>query len=132
MPAVIEPELIEADELPSVWSPVQWELTPDERAVEVEEQATASLILSADVPEAILRLLLREAEIEQSFEPPDGYDPEQQGEWDYNLVTYQFKRRIRLVSLEREEGSLFVEYDCGALGHWAMEISPEEFNFYKI
>ena len=132
MPSVIEPEMIGADQLPPVWSPVQWELTPEERAVEVEEQATASLVLNADIPEAILRLLLREVEVEQAYEPPEGYDPDQQGDWDYGLMTFQFKHPMRLANLERKDDYLFAEYDCNSLGRWAIEITPEEFNLYRV
>jgi hypothetical protein len=31
MPSVIDPETIYADDLPAIWSPVQWELTEEER-----------------------------------------------------------------------------------------------------
>ncbi|MCX6071918.1 MAG: hypothetical protein NTU91_13855 [Chloroflexi bacterium] len=60
MPSVIDPETMHVDSLPVVWSPVQSPLTEEERAREVEEQATASLLWAADAPETILRLLLGE------------------------------------------------------------------------
>jgi hypothetical protein len=44
MPGVIDPETINADTLPGIWSPVQWELNEHERIHELETQATASLL----------------------------------------------------------------------------------------
>ena len=57
MPSIIDPQTIHVDELPAIWSPVQWELTEEERVEAVNEQATASLLWTMDAPEAILRLL---------------------------------------------------------------------------
>ena len=50
MPSVIDPETIQVDSLPALWSPIQSALTDDERARELEAQATASLLWAADVP----------------------------------------------------------------------------------
>ncbi|MGB8253747.1 MAG: hypothetical protein WCF08_11090, partial [Anaerolineaceae bacterium] len=111
MPAFIEAEMINVDDLPGIWSPVQWDLTPEERVEEVETQARASLLEAVDVPEAILRMLLGETEIEQAYEAPKGYDAEQQGEWDDQIITFQFKRPIKLVNVERRTGLLRVQYD---------------------
>ncbi len=65
MPIDIDPETINADELPGIWSPVQWELTEEERIMELENQARSNLLYAVDVPEAILRLLLNETEVER-------------------------------------------------------------------
>ena len=80
MAGVINPETLYVDDLPGIWSPVQWELSDAERIKELDEQARASLLWAVDVPETILRLLLNETEIERAYEAPKGYDPEQQGE----------------------------------------------------
>ncbi|MBN1149204.1 MAG: hypothetical protein JXA78_18230 [Anaerolineales bacterium] len=132
MPMDIDPETMSVDEMPGVWSPVQWELTEDERIQELEMQAIASLLSSVDVPEAILRLLLNEQEIERAFEPPPGYDPEMQGEWDESLLTFQFKRPIRLVKVERESNYLYVEYEVMDLGIWALEIEPDGISVFRV
>jgi len=132
MPNVIDPETMNVDELPGIWSPVQWDLTEEERNHELEEQATASLLWAVDVPEAILRLLLDACDIERAFEPPKGYDPEQQGDWDDNLLTFQFKREIQLRKVEREKEYLYLEYKIEDLGYWAFEIQPEQISLYKI
>ncbi len=50
MPGIIDPETMNADTLPGVWSPVQWELTEEERLQEQDTQATANLLWSVDVP----------------------------------------------------------------------------------
>ena len=132
MTAVIIPETIHVDELPGIWQPVQWELAEDEYATELEQQATASLLWAVDAPEAILRLLLDETAIERALEPPQGYDPEQQGEWDESLVTFAFKRRARLESIEREGDSLAVTYNLEGAGYWEMEITPERVVIQRI
>jgi len=132
MPNVIDPETMNVDELPGIWSPVQWDLSEEERNNELEEQATASLLWAVDVPEAILRLLLDECAIERAFEPPKGYDPEQQGDWDESLLTFQFKREIQFRKVEREKEYLYLEYKIEDLGYWAFEIQPEQISLYKI
>ena len=76
MPKIIDPETIYVDDLPGIWSPVQWELSGQELAQELEDQATASLLWAVDAPQTILRLLLSETGIERAYEPPEGYEPE--------------------------------------------------------
>jgi hypothetical protein len=132
MPGIIDPETLNVDDLPTIWLPVQWELTDEERTQELEEQATASLLWSAVAPEAILRLLLAETAIERAYEPPRGYDPEQQGEWDESLVTFQFKRPFRLERVQRERDLLSVEYDFGDRGRWMFEIEPEKVTIRRV
>jgi hypothetical protein len=132
MPAVIDPETMNVDELPGVWSPVQWELSEEERSQELESQATASLLFAVDVPEAILRLLLSEYQIERTFDPPDNYDPKLQGEWDESLLTFQFNRAIRLVKSEQKQDRLYVEYYLADLGYWALEIEPGNVRISRI
>ncbi|MGA9399166.1 MAG: hypothetical protein WBV22_13020, partial [Anaerolineaceae bacterium] len=132
MPAFIEAEMINVDDLPGIWSPVQWDLTPEERVEEVETQARASLLEAVDVPEAILRMLLGETEIEQAYEAPKGYDAEQQGEWDDQIITFQFKRPIKLVNVERRTGLLRVQYDMHELGRWQVEVEEYSFRVEKI
>jgi hypothetical protein len=132
MPAVIDPETMPVDELPGVWAPVQWEQTEQERATEIESQAAASLLANVDVPEAILRLLLNETEAEQTYAPPPGYQPDQQGEWDPGLITFAFRRPLRLVQVDRKPDTLTIEYDFVDLGHWVFEITPEKVIIERI
>lgn len=132
MPAIIDTQALNVNDLPTVWSPVQWEQTADERETELEDQHTASLLWAADAPEAILRLLLGETDIARAIEPPDGFDPEQQGDWDPDIDTYVFRRPIRLVHCERAEDGLFIEYKFGELGHWTFEISEDEVKIRHI
>lgn len=126
MPGVIDPERIFVDDLPGIWTPIQWELSADERLKELEDQASASLLWSVDVPETILRLLLSEVEIERAFKPPQGFNAEVQGEWEPSLVTFKFKRAIKLRNIRREPNHLIVEYDFGDFGSWILEIEPEK------
>jgi hypothetical protein len=132
MPAVIDPETMPVDELPGIWSPVQWELTEEERSEEIQEQATASLLWTVNAPEAILRLLLQATEIARSYGPPKGYDPEQQGEWNDEIITFQFAREVKLLNIEREQDYLYVEYEVEDWGTWAIEIETEAVSIWRI
>ena len=132
MPGVIDPETMNAEDLPGIWSPVQWELDEEERNQELEAQATASLLWSVDVPEAILRLLLGETDIERLLEPPDDYDVETQGEWDPDLVTFGFQKPIKLTKVERDNNYLYIEYKFGDFGYWYFEIEPEKVTIGRI
>ncbi len=126
MPSNIDTHALDANELPAVWSPVQWDLTEDERVQELENQASASLLWAADAPEAILRLLLNEIGIERAYVPPENYDPEQQGDWDEQVLTFQFRRPLKLIKCVHEQDTVHIEYNFGDLGRWAFDISPEE------
>jgi hypothetical protein len=117
MPSVIDPETLYVSDLPGVWSPVQWELSETERENEIESQATASLLWSVSVPEAILRLLLDETSIERAFEPPYGYDEELQGEWDNSLLAFSFKHKVKIEKIERESNFLYFEFILTLSGH---------------
>ncbi|RMF41163.1 MAG: hypothetical protein D6755_12875 [Anaerolineae bacterium] len=132
MPSIIDPNTTYVDDLPGIWAPVQWETTPEEAEQELMEQARASLLWVIDAPEAALRLFLDETDIERAYEPPPGYDPEQQGEWDYDLLTFQFKRRISLRHMERQTDYLLVLYDVEGLGTWSVEITPTSVVIEKI
>ncbi|MFC1878730.1 hypothetical protein ACFLZW_02340 [Chloroflexota bacterium] len=132
MPRYIDPDTINVDDLPGIWSPVQWELSEEERIAELHVQAIASLLWAIDIPEAVLRLFLNETDIERTFDPPDGFDPEVQGEWDPDLVTFKFKRSIQLESVEREPNYLYAEYKFGDLGYFALEIEPDKVSMYRI
>ncbi len=132
MPAIIDPETMNADDLPGIWSPVQWELTVEELVQEQDTQATANLIWSVDVPEAILRLLLQETDIQRRAEPPEGYDPAEQGDWNPEIRTYGFRRSIELIKEVREPNYLYLEYKFEDLGYWSLEIEPEKVTIERI
>jgi hypothetical protein len=132
MPKDIDPETMNVDDLPGVWSPVQWELSEEEAMLELDMQAKANLLYNVDIPETILRLLLDEHEVERAYAMPQGFDPEQQGEWDENLITFQFKRSISLEKVEREENYLYVEYKITDLGTWGIEIEPDGVSIYRL
>ena len=100
--------------------------------MEIEEQSTASLIFSVDPPEAILRLLLNEYAIERAYEQPKGYNPELQGDWDSDLVTFKFKRAITLNRIERNPENLYLEYKVEDLGTWVFEIGNDNVEIYRL
>jgi hypothetical protein len=132
MPIDIDPETINVDQLPGIWSPVQWDLTEEEHIQELDTQATASLLFTVDLPEALLRLLLNEYAIERAFEPPDGYDPQQQGDWNDELLTFQFKRPLELVEVQRERDCLSIVYDFRDFGKWSFEIQPNKVTIERM
>ena len=132
MPSVIDPQTIHVDELPALWSPVQWELTEEERIEAVNEQATASLLWTMDAPEAILRLLLNETEIQRLYQAPENYDSEEQGEWDEEILTFGPYRSMKLIEVEREPEYLRLVYNCGDLGYWEFNIEPESVTIERI
>lgn len=45
MPGVIDPETMNAGTLPGIWSPVQWELSQEERIAELEAQSDSQFAL---------------------------------------------------------------------------------------
>jgi hypothetical protein len=132
MPSVIDPETLYVDDLPAIWSPVQWELDEEERIKAVEEQATASLLWTMDAPEAILRLLLDETGIQRLYRPPDGYDQQEQGDWDKSLITFGPSHPIKLESIERTPTRLELVYDFGQLGTWEFVIEAERVSIERI
>jgi len=132
MPSIIDPQTFYVDDLPAIWSPVQWELSEQERVEAVEEQATASLLWQMDAPEAVLRLLLDETAIQRLYQPPSGFDAEQQGEWDGKLITFGPKRAIRLEFVERTPTHLELVYGFDDLGRWKFIIEPEKVTIYRI
>ena len=132
MAGVIDPEAMIVEGLPGIWSPVQWELSEEERLEELEAQTTASLLNAVDAPEAILRLLLQETEIVRIFEPPEDYDPDVQGEWDPEIATYGFQRPLQLIKEEHDQDYLYLEYKAGDNGYWSIEIEPEKVTIERI
>ncbi|MBE3120429.1 MAG: hypothetical protein IMZ50_16950 [Candidatus Atribacteria bacterium] len=133
MPSIIDPQTLYVDDLPTIWSPVQWELTEEERREAVEEQqATASLLWSMDALEAILRLLLDETGIERLFGPPAGFNTEEQGDWDEKLITFGPKRAIKRESVERTPTRLELVYNFAELGRWEFVIESEQVTIQQI
>ena len=132
MPSFIDAEFMHVDDLPGIWSPIQWDLTPEENVAEVEEQARSSLVAAIDVPEAVLRMLLGETAVVRAYAAPEGYDPEQQGDWDDSIITFQFKRPITLLHHERGQGRLLVQYDFHEQGRWQIEVSEDSFHLERI
>jgi hypothetical protein len=132
MPGIIDYETIHVDTLPTIWSPVQRPLSPEEHAKELEDQATASVLWASPVPEQILRILLNETAIDRVEEPPSGYDPGLQGEWKENLVTFAFKRGMRLTREERLPDKLILEYKVEDAGYWMFEITQDTVTIGRI
>jgi len=132
MPSVIDPQTIHVDELPAIWSPVQWELTEEERVDAINEQVTASLLWTMDAPEAILRLLLNETETQRLYKAPEDYNPEEQGEWDEEILTFGPYRSMKLIETERTPEFLRLVYNCGDLGYWEFMIEPEKVTIERI
>ena len=128
MTSLIDPQHLNVDQIPGIWTPVNVEeLSDQERVAEVEDQARASLLAGVDTLEAVLRLLLHETEIQRADGPPDGYDPEMQGEWDPDILAFQFKRGIKPIGeITREAEYLYVEFKVEDAEQWMLEITPEK------
>ncbi|MBN1303943.1 MAG: hypothetical protein JXA13_05865 [Anaerolineales bacterium] len=132
MPSVIDPLTMYVDDLPAIWSPVQWELTEEERIQAINDQAAASLLWTMDAPEAILRLLLDETAIKQFYEPPAGYHPTEQGSWDPDILTFGPQRGMKLEEIERTSEYLRLVYKVEDLGYWEFRIEPEKVIIERI
>jgi hypothetical protein len=132
MSSIIDPQTLYVDDLPAIWSPVQWELDEEERVKAVEEQATASLLWTMDAPEAILRLLLDETGIQRLYSPPKDYNLQEQGDWDKSLITFGPEHPIKLESVERTPTRLELVYDFGNLGTWEFVIESERVSIERI
>ena len=132
MPSVIDHETIYVDQFPSVWSPLQEGLPPDQLKRELEHQATASLLWASPVPEQILRLLLNETAIERQLEPPEGFDPDAQGDWQSDRIAFGFEHPIKLVNEERSPDRLVLEYKLEGAGSWMLLISSEEVTIGRV
>lgn len=132
MPGVIDPETMRVGGTPTVWWPVQGELTEEERQAELERQTHAGLLWTAPVPEAVLRLLLDELEMVRSIHAPAGYDAEEQGEWEPDRATFVYRRPLHL-EVDRMEGvRRTLEYELEGAGHWRFEISPEQLSLVRL
>jgi hypothetical protein len=111
--------------LPAVWSPVREKSDGNPLALQIEEQAKGSLLVTADTLESVLRLLLGVTEVERVFSPPDGYDAEQQGEWDEDAVTFAFTRGIRILSESRSADELSLRYEVEGLGTYTVAVTAD-------
>jgi len=85
-----------------------------------------------DAPEAILRLLLNETEIQRLFQEPEDYDSEGQGDWDEEILTFGPYRSMKLIEVERESDYLRLVYNFGDLGYWEFMIEPEKVTIERI
>jgi secreted PhoX family phosphatase len=131
MPSYLDPLTFPVLDVPAIWCPEKERVLGNSLAVSIEAQAKASLLASADTVESILRLLFDEAEIDRVFEPPQGYNPEVQGDWDDQQVTFVFRRRVEKISEERDNESLRMEYRMEGCGQYRVEITSESFSIEK-
>ena len=131
MSGYLDPLTFPVLDVPAIWCPEKERLVGNPLATSIEEQAKASLLASADTVESILRLLYDKAEIERVLEPPQGYNPEVQGDWDDQQVTFAFLRRVERISEERDDESLRMEYRIDGCGKFMVEITPESFSIQK-
>jgi hypothetical protein len=132
MSGYLDPLTFPVLDVPAIWCPEKEKLMGNPLAASIEEQAQASLLASADPVEAILRMLFGETEVERIFEPPQGYNPELQGDWDDEQVTFVFRRKVEKTSAERGEELLRMEYRVEGCGAYSVEIMPESFSIEKI
>jgi len=132
MPISLSPDQLKLVQLPIVWSPAAAPAASPDGMPDWISLAQAGLLLAVSAPEAALRLFLQETEVEQVSEPPKGYDPIQQGEWDPQGAAYHFKRRIRMMRVEKIPDRLTVEYHFGDLGYWAVTIEADTVQIARV
>ncbi len=131
MSGVLDPLTFPSLDVPAIWCPQKEKLLGNALARSIEEQARGCLLQSADPVEAVLRLIYGETEIERAFVPPEGYNPQVQGEWDDSQVTFAFTRRVQKISEERNEDSLRMEYAVDGSGRFHVEITPDSFSIAR-
>jgi hypothetical protein len=117
--------------VPAVWTPIKEKSDANPLALQIHEQAKASLLISADIMESILRLLLGETEVERVFTPPKGYDEEQQGAWDTDAITFAFVRSVRIKSENRDAGKLLMQYEVEGKGDYYVELTGNGLEIWK-
>jgi hypothetical protein len=131
MSGFLDPLTFPTIDVPAIWCPRKEKRLGSTLALSIEEQAKGSLLQSADLVEVVLRLIYGETEIERTFVPPEGYDPEVQGEWDESQVTFAFARKVKKVFEERNEQCLQMEYQVDGSGRFRVEITPESFSIER-
>lgn len=131
MSGYLDPLTFPVLNVPAIWCPQKEKEMGNHLAESIEEQAQASLLASADIVEAVLRILDGETGIERVFNPPQGYNPEVQGDWDDQLVTFAFRRRVEKIREERDDELLRMEYRMEGCGQYSIEITAEGFSIEK-
>jgi len=131
MSGVLDPQTFPTIDVPAIWCPKKEKLRGNPLALAIEEQAKGSLLLSADPVEAVLRLLYGELEVTRAEEQPRGYNPEVQGDWDKEEVTFAFARRAKKISEERSEYSLQLEYELEGCGRYSVAVSADSVSIVK-
>jgi hypothetical protein len=122
MPDGFDTETFPSHEFPAIWF---YQKPPEDKrdfAAFVEHQAASGMLASTDILEAVLRLLLGLTEVEGVYDPPRGYDPEVQGEWDSDVLTFIFRRRVQKVGEDREDGEIRLEYQVETCGTFVVTI----------
>jgi len=132
MPISISADQLKLIQHPVVWSPADGRHVSPGETQDSVSNALAGLLLAVSTPEAALRLFLKETEVEQVSEPPKGYNPIQQGEWDPLGINFHFKRPIRLMRLEKTPNLLTVEYNFGDLGYWTVTIEADSVRIARV
>jgi glucokinase len=75
--------------------------------------------------------LLGLTRVEGVYDPPSGYDPELQGDWDGSIMTFVFTRRIRKVAEIRTEKELELEYQVENQGTFRVVIREDGVSIEK-
>jgi hypothetical protein len=127
----IDPLTFPTINLPAIWTPIKEKSEANPLALQIHEQAKASLLITADTIESILRLLLGETEVERVFTPPKGYDTELQGEWDNSAITFAFIKSIRIISENRDPEQLEMQYEVEGRGIYNITVNKAGIEIMK-
>jgi hypothetical protein len=118
--------------LPAIWTPTPENADDHPPALQIMEKARGRLLMTADILESILRQLLGETEVERVSAPPEGYDPDLQGDWDETVPTFAFQRRISLWEEERSEDVLSVRLSVDGKDSYRAEVTKNGLAITRI
>jgi hypothetical protein len=154
MPGTIDFETMDVDELTPVWWPSDADLTPDQYDSVVQQEARAHLLTMLGVPEAILRLLVRETEVSRVARDVAGQDD---GKWSdfegeaaadadadadaaadaeseagFPPDSFEFSRPIVAETVEMTRDGLLVIYRLEGSGTWRMFLESERVTIERV
>jgi hypothetical protein len=139
MPGAIDFETMDVDELTPVWWPSDAELTPEQYDSVVRQEARAHLLTMLGVPEAVLRLLVRETEVSRvardvvgqgDFEVEAETDAETDAEFPPD--SFEFSRPIVADTVEMTRDGLLVVYRLEGSGTWRMFLESERVTIERV
>ena len=139
MPGAIDFETMDVDDLTPVWWPSDAELTPEQYDSVVQQEARAHLLAMLGVPEAVLRLLVRETEVSRVARDVVGqgdFEVEAEGDAETDAEfppdSFEFSRPIVAETVEMTRNGLLVIYRLEGSGTWRMFLESERVTIERV